>query len=119
VCSSDLQAVKSARTRLLNRGQSVEAAKAAAREFTDSMQRLLAAYEKEAGSASSGVNPAAVATPAMQMGIRAYATQSGLPAEAITEFLSNPATPQEMAEFNEAFGDGAAEAILKAMQGGR
>jgi len=113
------QAVKSARTRLLNRGQSVEAAKAAAREFTDSMQRLLAAYEKEAGSASSGVNPAAVATPAMQMGIRAYATQSGLPAEAITEFLSNPATPQEMAEFNEAFGDGAAEAILKAMQGGR
>lgn len=113
------QAVKSARTRLLNRGQSVEAAKAAAKEFTDSMQRLLAAYEQEAGSASAGVNPAAVATPAMQMGIRAYATQSGLPAEAITEFLSNSATPQEIAEFNDAFGDGAAEAILKAMQGGR
>jgi hypothetical protein len=58
-------------------------------------------------------------TPAMQMGVRAYAKQSGLPAEAITEFLANPATPQEITEFNEAFGEGQAEAILKAMRSGR
>lgn len=57
--------------------------------------------------------------PAMQLGIRAYASQSNIPADAITEFLSNPSTPQEIAEFNEEFGDGQAEAILKAMQRGR
>lgn len=41
--------VAAARTRLLNRGQSPEAAARAAQEFTSSMQRLLAAYEKESG----------------------------------------------------------------------
>jgi len=73
------------------------------------------------GQASAASQPSAraIQTPAMQMGIRAYSKQSGLPAEAITEFLTNPASPQEIAEFNEAFGEGRAEALLKAMQGGR
>jgi hypothetical protein len=44
--------VAAARTRLLNRGQSPEAAAKAAQEFTASMQRLLAAYQKESGGAT-------------------------------------------------------------------
>jgi hypothetical protein len=85
-----------------------------ATQYGLSPERIMVGYEPKAS-----VKPKVAQNPAMQMGIRAYAAQSGLPAEAITEFLSNPATPQEIAEFNEAFGDGAAEAILKAMQGGR
>ena len=69
--------------------------------------------------AKAPVKPKAVQSPAMQMGIRAYSKQTGIPAEAISEFLSNPATPDEIAEFNEAFGAGMAEALLKALQGGR
>lgn len=64
-------------------------------------------------------DPRAIAqNPAMKMAVRAYAQQTGMPAEAITEFLSNPATPQEIAEFNGAFGQGKAEAILKALHNG-
>jgi hypothetical protein len=43
------QAVKAARTRLLNRGQSKESAAAAARDFTNSMKRLLQVHEQESG----------------------------------------------------------------------
>ncbi|MEY2759939.1 MAG: hypothetical protein RIR33_3717 [Pseudomonadota bacterium] len=84
-----------------------------AADYGLSPDRIMLGYEAPAPAGKTA------STPAMQMGIRAYAAHSGLPAEAITEFLSNPATPQEIAEFNEAFGEGAAEAILKAMQGGR
>ena len=69
--------------------------------------------------ASAPIDTKVVQNPAMKMAIRAYAQQTGMPADAITEFLSNPATPQEIAEFNGAFGAGKAEAILKAMQNGR
>lgn len=79
-----------------------------------SPERVMVGYE-----AKAPVKPKAVQTPAMQMGIRAYSKQTGIPAEAISEFLSNPATPQEIAEFNETFGAGMAEALLKALQGGR
>lgn len=85
-----------------------------ATQYGLSPERIMIGYEPKAP-----VKPQVAKNSAMQMGIRAYAKQSGLPAEAITEFLSNPATPDEIAEFNEAFGAGAAEAILKAMQGGR
>jgi hypothetical protein len=71
------------------------------------------------GNAGAKLDARVVQDPAMQMGIRAYAKQSNLPAEAITEFLSNPTTPEEIAEFNTQFGEGQAEAILRAMQGGR
>ena len=69
--------------------------------------------------APAPIDAKVVQNPAMKMAIRAYAQQTGMPADAITEFLSNPATPQEIAEFNGAFGAGKAEAILKAMQNGR
>lgn len=85
-----------------------------ATQYGLSPERIMIGYE-----AKAPVKPKVAQNSAMQMGIRAYAKQSNLPAEAITEFLSNPATPQEMAEFNEAFGPGQAEALLKAMQGGR
>jgi hypothetical protein len=77
-------------------------------------ERIMVGYEPKAP-----VKPKVAQNSAMQMGIRAYAKQSNLPAEAITEFLSNPATPKEVAEFNAQFGTGQAEAILRAMQGGR
>lgn len=79
-----------------------------------SPDRIMLGYD-----APAPMNGKAAASPAMQLGIRAYAKQSNLPAEAITEFLSNPSTPQEIAEFNDEFGAGQAEAILKAMQSGR
>ena len=84
-----------------------------------SPERVMVGYE-----AKAPVKPKAVQTPAMQMGIRAYSKQTGIPVEAISEFLSNPATPQEIAEFNQAmeeagFGPNQAEALLKALQGGR
>jgi hypothetical protein len=79
-----------------------------------SPERVMMGYE-----AKAPVKPKAVQNPVMQMGIRAYSKQTGIPAEAISEFLSNPATPDEIAQFNEAFGAGVAEALLKALQGGR
>ena len=85
-----------------------------ATQYGLSPERIMVGYE-----AKAPVKPKVAQDPAMQMGIRAYAKQANLPAEAITEFLSNPATPQEMAEFNEAFGAGQAEALLKAIRSGR
>ena len=85
-----------------------------ATQYGLSPDRIMLGYEAPAPAGAKVAK-----TPAMQMGIRAYSQQTGIPAEAITEFLSNPSTPQEIAEFNEAFGAGQAEAILKAMQGGR
>lgn len=57
--------------------------------------------------------------PDMQFGIRAYSKQTGIPSEAITDFLSSPSTSQEIKDFNDTFGKGAAEAIMKAMRNGR
>jgi len=57
--------------------------------------------------------------PAMQWGIEAYSKRTGIPAEAITDFLSSPSTSQEIKDFNDTFGEDAAEAILKAMRNGR
>jgi hypothetical protein len=90
-----------------------------ATEYGLSPDRIMLGYE-----AKEPVQSKTVQTPAMQMGIRAYSKQTGIPAEAISEFLSNPATPQEIAEFNQAleeagFGPNQAEALLKALQGGR
>ena len=84
-----------------------------ATEYGLSPERIMLGYEAPAPAGKTA------STPAMQMGVRAYAKQSGLPAEAITEFLANPATSQEIKEFNETFGKGQAEAILKAMRSGR
>jgi hypothetical protein len=86
---------------------------ARAMQYGLSPERIMLGYEAPAPAGKTA------STPAMQMGIRAYAKQSGLPAEAITEFLANPSTPQEIKEFNDHFGEGQAEAILKAMRSGR
>jgi hypothetical protein len=84
-----------------------------ATDYGLSPDRIMTGYEAKAPAGKTAN------TPAMQMGVRAYAKQSGLPAEAITEFLANPSTPQEIKEFNDHFGEGQAEAILKAMRSGR
>jgi len=85
-----------------------------ATEYGLSPDRIMLGFE-----AKEPVLSKAVQSPVMQMGIRAYSKQTGIPAEAISEFLANPATPDEIAQFNEAFGAGMAEALLKALQGGR
>lgn len=60
----------------------------------------------------------ATQNPMVKLAINNYSRTSGIPPEALSEFLANPNDPEEVRQFNEAFGDGQAEAILGAMQGG-